>query len=86
MLTNIKATCFPGFEGELDGAIFSDARVVRDGSIITAAGMGVAQEFGLPVLARLPINPAVAEAFDGGLMETVDTAHLADAIAAMENA
>ena len=46
----------------------------------------VAQEFGIPVLARLPINPAVAEAFDAGLMETVDTAHLAEAVAAIENA
>ena len=33
----------------------------------------VAAEFELPVLARLPINPSVAEAFDSGLMETVDT-------------
>ena len=34
----------------------------------------VAQEFDLPVLARLPIDPKVAEAYDSGLMETVDTA------------
>ena len=46
----------------------------------------VAQQFGLPVLARLPINPAVAEAFDAGLMETVPTDHLADAVAAIEKA
>ena len=46
----------------------------------------VAKEFGLPVLARLPINPNVAEAFDAGLMETVDTAHLSEAVAAIENA
>ena len=46
----------------------------------------VALEFGLPVLARLPINPSVAEAFDAGLMETVDTVHLAEAVAAVENA
>ena len=46
----------------------------------------VAAEFGIPVLARLPINPTVAEAFDAGLMETVNTEHLADAVAAIENA
>ena len=46
----------------------------------------VAEEFGLPVLARLPIDPTVAEAFDAGLMETVDTAHLAEAVAAVEKA
>ena len=46
----------------------------------------VAKEFGIPVLARLPINPTVAESFDAGLMETVDTAHLTEAVAAIENA
>ena len=46
----------------------------------------VAAEFGVPVLARLPINPGVAEAFDAGLMETVPTDHLADAVAAIEKA
>ena len=33
----------------------------------------VAAEFDLPVLARLPIDPKVAECYDNGLMETVDT-------------
>ena len=44
----------------------------------------VAKEFALPVLARLPIDPAVAEAFDGGMMETVDTAALAAVVEALE--
>ena len=46
----------------------------------------VAEAFGLPVLARLPIDPKVAEAFDSGLMETVSTDALADAVTAVENA
>ena len=33
----------------------------------------VAAEFNLPILARLPIDPSVAQAFDNGLMETVYT-------------
>ena len=33
----------------------------------------VAKEFDLPVLARLPIDPRVAESYDSGLMEAVDT-------------
>ena len=33
----------------------------------------VAKGFGLPVLAKLPIDPKVAEAFDNGLMETIPT-------------
>ncbi len=44
----------------------------------------VAAQFGLPVLARLPIDPKVAACYDEGLMETVDTAALADAVASVE--
>ena len=46
----------------------------------------VAAEFGLPVLAHLPIDPKVAEAYDSGLMETVNTDVVADVITAVENA
>ena len=46
----------------------------------------VAEAFNLPVLARLPIDPKVAEAYDSGLMETVNTDGVADVIAAVENA
>ena len=44
----------------------------------------VAAQFGLPILARLPIDPAVAEAYDNGLMETVNTDAMAGVIAAVE--
>ena len=44
----------------------------------------VAESFGLPILARLPIDPHVAECYDNGLMETVDTEILAQAVAAVE--
>ena len=44
----------------------------------------VAAGFGLPVLAHLPIDPAVAFAYDNGLMETVNTDHLAGVVAAVE--
>ena len=46
----------------------------------------VAKEFELPILARLPIDPKVAEAYDNGLMETVDTSAMADVVAAVEKA
>ena len=45
----------------------------------------VAAEFGLPVLARLPINPDVAFAYDSGLMENVNTDGVAGVIEAVEN-
>ncbi len=35
-----------------------------------------AAELGIPVLARLPIDPKVAETFDTGMMETIDTVKL----------
>ena len=44
----------------------------------------VAQQFGLPILARLPIDPKVAEAYDSGLMESVNTDAMADVVAAVE--
>ena len=46
----------------------------------------VAKEFELPVLARLPIDPRVAECYDNGLMETVDTEAMADVLSAVEKA
>ncbi len=44
----------------------------------------IAAQFELPILARLPIDPKVAESYDSGLMETVNTDLLADAIAVVE--
>ena len=46
----------------------------------------VAAQFNLPILAQLPIDPAVAEAYDNGLMETVNTDVLADAVEAVKKA
>jgi len=46
----------------------------------------IAAQFDLPVLAKLPIDPTVAEAFDNGLMETVNTDAVADVIEAVKNA
>ena len=44
----------------------------------------IAAQFGLPVLARMPIDPTVAEAYDSGMMETVDTADMDGVIEAIE--
>ena len=52
-LNGKRAICFPGFENELTGATVASERVVRDGRIITAAGMGVALDFGLALVAAL---------------------------------
>ena len=53
ILKGKKATCYPSFESELDGAILSDDYVVQDGNIVTAKGMGVSAEFALRILSAL---------------------------------
>ena len=53
LLEGQQAVCYPGFESHLKGATLAQARVVRDGRIITAAGMGVALEFGLALVEAL---------------------------------
>ena len=53
-----RATCFPGFEEYLTGATVG-GKVIRDGKIITAAGMGVAQEFGFEIISAL-VSPEKA--------------------------
>lgn len=52
LLRGRKATCFPGFESELEGAQLSDSFVVEDSNIITAKGMGSAVKFAIAIGAR----------------------------------
>ena len=46
----------------------------------------VAKSFDLPILAKLPIDPQVAECFDNGLMEQVNTDAMEQVVKAAENA
>ncbi len=61
LLEGKKAICYPGFEKELTGAHICAEKVVRDGKFITAAGMGVAVDFGLK-LVEVMKDTATAEA------------------------
>ena len=49
-LNNKSATCFPGFESHLKGAICKEDKVVTDGNIITARGMGASFLFGKEIV------------------------------------
>lgn len=60
LLKGKRAICFPGFEKFLDGARLSNRHVIRDGKIVTAAGMGVALEFGLEIVSMLCGDVAAA--------------------------
>lgn len=50
LLDGKRAICYPGFEGELKGAIIENAPVVTDGNITTAIGMGAALPFSLELV------------------------------------
>jgi 4-methyl-5(b-hydroxyethyl)-thiazole monophosphate biosynthesis len=50
LLEGRHATCHPGFEEKLTGAITSEDAVVVDGNIITSRGMGTAIDFGLAIV------------------------------------
>ena len=64
-LRNLQATCYPGFESELDGAILCDG-VVTDGNITTACGAGVAVDFALE-LVRVLVSDDVADSIRRGI-------------------
>lgn len=53
LLNGKKSTCFPGFEGELEGADVQDSFVCTDGKIITAKGMGAAISFSQEIASKL---------------------------------
>lgn len=50
ILVGKHATCHPGFEEKLTGAVTSEEVVVRDGNIITSRGMGTAIPFALEIV------------------------------------
>ncbi len=62
-LSGRRATCFPGFEEHLHGATVGGKVIRDDGNgdyvTVTAAGMGVAQAFGLELVSLL-VSPAAA--------------------------
>ena len=53
LLDGVTATCFPGFEEQLAGAVYSPQHVCCDKRIITAKGAGVAAAFGLKLVEAL---------------------------------
>lgn len=48
-----RATCYPGFEKYLEGALLENSGVVRDMNFITGRAMGSSTEFGLELVAAL---------------------------------
>ncbi len=55
LLAGRRATCFPGFESELVGAVCTGDDVVTDGNITTAKNFGAAFNFGLELAGLLEV-------------------------------
>ena len=53
LLEGKEATCYPGFEGRLRGAVTSTSEVVVSGNFTTSRGMGTALPFALELLSQL---------------------------------
>lgn len=60
LLDGKEATCFPGFEEFLKGAVLSEKKCVESGQFITAKAMGAAVDFGLAIVSRIK-SPGLAE-------------------------
>lgn len=67
LLSGKKATCYPGFEGELTGAEYTAAPVEIDGNIITGKGPAVVLPFAYALAEVLVGNEVVAQVKAGML-------------------
>lgn len=67
LLQGREATCYPGFEDGLTGAIPSTATVVEDGNVITSRGPGTALAFALALVSRLR-TPTVADSLRSAML------------------
>ena len=53
LLNGKKSTCYPGFEGELTGAVYCDEPAVQDKKIITGKGPGATIDFSKLIVTEL---------------------------------
>ena len=66
LLQGKRATCFPGFEAYLHGAVVDKtAFAVTDGQVVTARGAGAATEFGLALVSLLVSSETAEELREG---------------------
>lgn len=65
LLKGVRATCYTGFEGELEGAIIDQVPVVVDGRFTTAWGPGAAFDFAYAIVERFCGKEKVKELKSG---------------------
>lgn len=61
------ATCYPGFEDKLEGASVCAEKVVVDGTVTTAKGMGTAIDFSLKLIEQL-LDKETADKISEGII------------------
>lgn len=67
LLRGVRATCYPGNEGELEGAVYTGAPVEVDGQFITSKGPGTSLMFGYAIVEYL-LGKAVADQVKSTMM------------------
>ena len=69
LLNGKKATCYPGFEEHLKGAVVTGVMAQQDGNVVTGKGPAAAMEFALKVAALLVGQPKADEVAAGMLLK-----------------
>lgn len=67
LLEGVRATCYPGFEGELTGAKVTGNLVEEDGLFITGKGPGAAFELGFAIVRHF-CGDIVADTYRRGMI------------------
>lgn len=67
ILQGLRATCYPGVEGELKGATYTAQSVERDGRVVTGNGPAAAMAFGY-ALVELLLGDGAADGLRQGMM------------------
>ncbi|MBR1942027.1 MAG: DJ-1/PfpI family protein [Bacteroidaceae bacterium] len=67
LLKGKHATCYPGFEDQLEGAVVTGAMAEQDGNVITGKGPAAAAEFALKIAALL-VGQAKADEVATGML------------------
>ncbi len=65
ILKGKRATCHPGWEAKLPGAVISEETAVTDENIITSRGMGTAIDFSLAIISKLTDENTVSQVRKG---------------------
>ena len=67
LLKGLKATCYPGFDKELEGAEYTGKLVEQDGQFITGKGPAAVFEFAYTIVTKLAGEEKVQALKDGML-------------------